>query len=446
MKASLLALLGLSLATGLTAQAQWVNQPLTFASPASQALHIEPVDANNVWVASDAFDVYVTPQLARTTDSGQTWTVRTLPLRTSQKEYVAGLSAISPSTAWLVSVPIDSLGSRIMRTTDGGQTWQTQGRGSAFTDPDSFAALVHFFSATEGVVAGQALAPGGNFEIFRTTDGGQNWTPVTAPATQGFEGISGQPAVVGNTIWFLTDAGRVFRSTDRGQSWTVSSLPTRVESTGLAFRDAQNGLLVSLDENGTNHTLFRTTDGGQTWSQAAYSGPLHGIGLSAVPGTNQYVSTGSDIGNGDQGSSYSRDNGQTWVALENSVNHFYTTFISPTSGWSTGVRPTGPTALGDGVNKFTSSVLGTRAAETAAQAGWQLAPNPADHGQTTLRATKAFGAAQVQVRDVTGRLVREYAWTGGTPLNLDLSQAGAGLYVVEVSTAAGRSHQKVQVR
>lgn len=449
MKSFLLPLLALG-STVLSAQAQWVNQPIGFADPTAGALFPQVLDANNVWVVSEGANAYSAPQVARTTDGGQTWTVRTLPLRTTQREYVEGLSVVSPSTAWIITVPSDSVGSRILRTTDAGQTWTVQGRGTTFASPNSYANFVHFFSATEGLVAGEQLASGAPAEMYRTTDAGLTWTPVTTlPPMLGVEYLSGQPAVVGNNIWFMTNEGRVFRSADRGQTWAVNTLPVNVEGTGLAFRDAQNGLLSVLNESRPAHALFRTTDGGQSWARVSYTGPLHGIGLSAVPGTNRYVSTGANVGNNDQGSSYTTDNGQTWIPLESTVNHLFVKFASPTAGWSTGAIVGGGSngLLGNGVNKFTSSVLSTRAAETAAQAGWQLAPNPTADGRTSLQALRPFGAAtQVRVRDVTGRLVRQYTWAGTAPLTLDLSQQDAGLYVVEVAGAAGSSYQKVQVR
>lgn len=149
-------LLGLSLCT-LTAQAQWVNQPIPFASPASVATYLDVVDAATVWTVTDGTTQYVVPQLGLTTDGGQTWVVRTLPLRTSQREIVTGLSAVSASSAWVVTVPVDSVGSRILHTTNGGQSWTVQGQGTAFPSADSYAELVHFFSATEGLVAGNPL-------------------------------------------------------------------------------------------------------------------------------------------------------------------------------------------------------------------------------------------------------------------------------------------------
>ncbi|WP_165822200.1 YCF48-related protein [Hymenobacter edaphi] len=446
MKSFLLALLGLGGAS-LTAQAQWVNQPLSFADPASLAVHVQPVSAGTVWIVSDNFDVYAPPQLARTTDGGQTWAISNLPVRTSQKEYATGLSAVSPSLAWVVTVPADSTGSRIFRTTNGGQNWTVQGRGTTFTNPASYATFVHFFSATEGVVAGQPLPGSTSIELYRTADGGQSWAAVALPPIVPTENIVGQPTTYANCIWFMTDEGRVYRSADRGQTWAVSALPVNVEGTGLAFSDVQHGLLSVLNEGSTAHALFRTSDGGQTWAQVPYSGPLHGLGLAALPGSGMYVSTGGDLGNGDQGSSYSNDQGRTWVAIESTINHLFPRFLSASIGWSGSFRVAGTRLAGNGVYNIASNIILGSRAETATRAGWQVAPNPAAGGRTTLQAPQAFGAAaQVRVRDAVGRVVQQHRWNGGAPLALDLSRQGAGLYVVEVAGPAGSTYQKVQVR
>lgn len=433
--------------SGLTVQAQWVNQPIPFANPLSVPVYLDVVDGSTVWTVTEAALQYVAPQLGLTTDGGQTWAVRDIPVRTSQRETVTDLSAFSATSAWAVTV--GSSGSRILHTIDGGQIWTEQGQGTTFTDANSYAEMVHFFSPTEGLVAGDPLSQSTGPELYRTLDGGQTWTPVTLPPALLNEDLASfRLAVVGNTIWLPTDAGRVYRSADRGATWTVTATPTGLDPTGLAFRDAQNGLMSFLDDAGTDHLLYRTTDGGASWTPVTYSGPLHGISLSAVPGTSNYVSVGGNVGNDDQGSSYTRDNGQTWVALENTLNHAPLEFVSPTVGWSGGFT-IGLTGLrGNGVNKFTSQVLSTRAVDATLQAGLAMAPNPTENGHTTLRTARAFRApAQVRVLDVTGRLVRQLpAWLGTAPLELDLSHEKAGLYVVEVATTTGIAHQKVQVQ
>ena len=448
MKKQFLAGLGLCL-LGFTAQAQWVSQPIGFAAPGTTPFYLDAVDANTAWTVGAGLlsQSYVQPQLARTVNAGQTWTVSNLPVQASASEDFTALSAISPTTAWVTTV-VNNQGGRILRTTDGGLTWTTQSSAAVYGSPGSYPDLIHFFSATEGLTVGDFLMAGARLEMYTTTNAGLTWTPLaTSPValTNEFP-VPTRPAVIGNHLWFATSEGRVFHSPDKGLTWTVAPVaPGLTDPTSLAFRDAQNGLLSVINRNGTNHQLFRTADGGATWAAVPYTGPLHGIGLSAVPGTTFFVSTGADIGNGDQGSSVSRNNGQTWVALESTLNHLTAEFLSPTVGWSAGFTRTGGATNGS-ANRFASTLLGTRA-DAALQAGLSVAPNPALGGRFTLQATRAGGTAQfVRVLDVAGRLVSQQPWSGAAPLALDLSAEPAGLYVLEVQGTAGTARQKVVVQ
>ncbi|MGY3087612.1 photosystem II stability/assembly factor-like uncharacterized protein [Hymenobacter sp. UYAg731] len=447
MNKQLLSCLGLCL-LGFTAQAQWVSQPVGFAADIVP-FYIDAVDANTAWTVGTAIgSTYLQPQVARTVNAGQNWTVSNLPIQAGASEDFTGLSAISASTAWITTILNNNAGGRILRTTDGGQTWTIQNNAGVYASARSYPDFIHFFSATEGVTVGDPLPGSSQMEMYLTTNGGLTWTPITtSPAAQvGEFPEPTPPAVVGNDIWFVSVKGRVFHSPDKGLTWTVATaVPNLNSNATLAFRDAQNGLLSTLDDAGTNHGLYRTTDGGTTWIPVTYAGPLHGAGLSIVPGTSQYVSAGSDLANGDQGSSFSRDNGQTWVALESTINHITTEFVSPTVGWSAGLqfKSTGVTGV---VNRYSGTALATRT-DASLQASLTVAPNPALGGRFTLQAARTTaGPATVRVLDVAGRLVQQQAWTSAAPLALDLSREPAGIYVLEVQAASGTARQKVVVQ
>lgn len=448
MNKQFLSILGMCL-LGFSAQAQWVSHPIPFASSELTPFYLDAVDANAAWsIGSSIFsNAYEAPTAARTTDGGLTWTVTSLPVKASAIEDVTSLAAISATTAWVTTVEYNGVGGHLLQTTDGGQNWIDKGGAATFTDASSYPDFVRFFSATNGVAVGEPLGTG-SFETYITTNAGQTWTPVAnLPATLSNENVVGlPPAVLGSNIWFATTKGRVFHSADMGQTWTVATVAANLlDPTALAFRDAQNGLLTVFDDSGTNHQLFSTADGGATWMPVSYTGPLHGLALSVVPGTNQYVSAGADIGNGDQGSSVSRDNGQTWVSLENTVDHLTVEFQSPQVGWSTGVQVAG-TQLNSVGFRFTGNALATRT-DAALQASLTVSPNPATGGRFTLQAARATGlAATVRVLDATGRLVQQHAWNTAAPLALDLAQAPAGLYVLEVQGSSGTARQKVVVQ
>jgi hypothetical protein len=123
----------------------------------------------------------------------------------------------------------------------------------AYTNPDTAVAAT-------GSSAGTAV-----FEIRRTTDGGTNWTNVTAglptryPADIIFDRLDSR------NVW-LAFSGygtpHVFASTDAGLTWTD-------RSGNLPDIPVQCVVVDPIDSNwiyvGTDVGVFRTLDGGSTW-------------------------------------------------------------------------------------------------------------------------------------------------------------------------------------
>jgi hypothetical protein len=436
--------LGLGLSTSI-AHAQWVYQSIGFASTQAAPFLFDAVDASTAWGVNVGTSSYVALQVSRTTNVGQTWTISNLPVQAGVSEDATSLAALSATSAWVTTVNANGSGGRILHTSDGGLNWTVQSSATVFGSAASYPGLIRFFSPTEGVAVGAPLSASGGFEIYTTSNAGSTWTrSTTVPLTVLNEDIAvTAPSVVGTTIWFATSAGRVFRSTDKGLTWTAALVDANAELTNVLFRDAQNGLALVIDDSGTNHQLYRSADGGATWVSVVYTGPLHGAALSGVPGTSQYISVGANLGNGDQGSSYSRDNGQTWVAIDNTLHHLNVEFVSSTVGWSGGFQPNG-TQFNGGAIRYSGTALATRT-DVALQAGLQVAPNPAVGGCFTVQATTGHPTS-VRVLDTTGRLVHQQAWANAAALSLDLSREPVGLYVLEIQAPSGTARQKVVVQ
>ena len=452
MKKILLPFLGLVLSVG--AHAQWVAQPISFQDPGSTLVYsLDALDANVAWASSYNLvesdqGAFLAPgyEYARTTNGGTTWTTAEVtPL--SDSEYVTSIRGISATTAYACVYDNQTVTkARLVRTTDGGATWATA---LEFSSAASYPNFVYFFNANEGICAGDPTTRLGEFEIYTTTNGGTTWTRAANPASVGAApaprevGTEEAPVAIGNSIWFSTSQGRIYRSTDKGLTWNVSTTGLSRSPQGLAFRDATNGLALFIAQTGRNHTLLRTADAGATWSQVTYTGPLHGFDLGRVPGNDNYISVGigdaSQGANNDAGSSFSRDNGQTWIPLESTLNHVVVDAVSPTVAWSG--------ALGPGVYKLTSTVLSTRN-DVAVQQGLTVYPNPSSDGHFTIQAGTVRPGTQVRVLDALGRQVYEQPWQGSaaTPFALDLKQASAGMYTLELASEVGVARRKLVVR
>ncbi|RTQ52278.1 T9SS type A sorting domain-containing protein [Hymenobacter gummosus] len=452
MKRTLL-LFGL-LAGSLSASGQWLSRPIQFARPSNFNLIISAIDANVAWTTVVEENAVLTGRsrwFARTTDGGQNWLLREVM---SPAEFITDFQALDANTAWAALASSTGTpgvnGKHLLKTTDGGQTWWRGSNLSQFVSTSSFPTYVRFFNATEGVTIGETV--GGRFEIYTTSNGGGTWVTVPAgniPAAQSGEIIyRGRPriALAGTSVWFTTNLGRVFYSANAGQNWAVSDpglFPDDVQA--MAFRDARNGLIVC-----SAGSLLRTGDGGVSWTFVQPTGAYRGVGLDAVPGTRTYVATGfaslsTSPGSG-AGSSYSTDDGQTWTPLETNLNHALVDFVSPTVGWSAAltVDTSGFIVGGTGMNKYSGPALATARLQTLAV---QVMPNPSADGQFRLH-LPAGPAAELRVHDALGRLLltRQLPASPGAPVTLDLSPYRAGVYTLDVRSAAGEARHKLVIQ
>jgi photosystem II stability/assembly factor-like uncharacterized protein len=222
-------------------------------------------------------------------------------------------------------------GGGIWRTQDGGFGW-TQQATDAFTLPGGFPDAVYMFDENNGWALGDPTD--GYFEIYTTTDGGDNWTRVPsadipAPNTNEF-GLTNSFETLGSTIWFGTYGGRVYKSTDMGYTWTVSDLGLSAV-TDIAFINPDTGLAYNNGFVAGDPSLWRTVDGGTNWTEVTPTGNFHTYDLNSIPGSKDFISTGAGTGNG---SSYSFDLGDSWVDIDNGVDHTGVDFYDLTTGWS----------------------------------------------------------------------------------------------------------------
>lgn len=72
------------------------------------------------------------------------------------------------------------------------------------------------------------------------------------------------------TGWLVGNKGTIYKTTDGGQNWTEQSAGTQKDLVKASFLDANTGWAATIDGS-----LFKTLDGGNTWTEYSYS--------SAVP-------------------------------------------------------------------------------------------------------------------------------------------------------------------
>ena len=203
------------------------QNPVAQKSNTTENLRGISIPSNQIAWASGTHGTYL-----RTTDAGNSWQPSQVP--GAEALDFRDVEAFSADLAYLLSAGPGAQ-SRIYKTTDGGKNWTLQ-----FTnkDPKGFFDCMAFRGRDHGIALGDPVPDNSGklrFELIATEDGGKNWKPLPPDAIPpAFEGegafaASGTCITVqgGSNVWFATGGkvARVFHSTNAGETWTVSDTP-----------------------------------------------------------------------------------------------------------------------------------------------------------------------------------------------------------------------------
>jgi photosystem II stability/assembly factor-like uncharacterized protein len=171
---------------------------------------------------------------------------------------------------------------KLYRTIDAGETWT-----KIWEKSGTFIRALGFVDEKTGYLGnvGTDYYPGVTDKqpLYKTSDGGLNWTPVTAPGIEKVAGICGIDIVQVKRIYqgelrtshIITAAGRVggnammLRSEDDGNSWKVMDLTAHAGMIlDVKFHDAKTGFVCAsgVSDSGEGDALMlMTRDGGNSW-------------------------------------------------------------------------------------------------------------------------------------------------------------------------------------
>ena len=224
----------------------------------------------------------------------------TAPIATSTPTFTATPTS-TPESATLTPVPgipvaspnihslhmIDSTNGwalsdqHVLRTSDGGATWynvlaENRPTGGYFASPSKAWVISDFADASAG-------------SLYRTTNGGVNWTKFDVPFNGGilqFLDDNNGFVLYGEPSGMQKQAVALYQTSDGGATWTLkydnnptlpnpsTSLPFSGHKSGMSFRDPTTGWVGGdYPANGVVY-LYKTTDSGVTWSQVALPLPV----------------------------------------------------------------------------------------------------------------------------------------------------------------------------
>ena len=294
------------------------------------AIAVAPSEPNVIYVGSGEpdmrSDISYGNGMYKSTDAGATW--KHIGLEDTRQ---IGSILVDPRDANLVYVAAmgHSYGPNaergVFRSTDGGATWkkilfkdENTGAIDLAFDPQNtktiFAALWQTRRPPWNVYP-PSNGPGSG--LYKSTDGGDNWTQITnglPTEGRGRIGVAVAPSN-SNRVYAIVDAknGGLYRSDDAGQTWKLADNESRIWGRGWYFGgvtvDTKNSDIVYV----MNTSTYRSTDGGQSFTA-----------IKGAPGGDDYHTLWIEpndpkrmILGSDQGVVVSVDGAQSWSSWYN---------------------------------------------------------------------------------------------------------------------------------
>jgi len=231
------------------------------------ALQVSPTDPNVIYAGIDANDL----SLWRSDDAGATWT-RKIPNNNSAHTSGVAVSPANPDVVLYTTLEGD-----VYRTSDGGENWEpVLGRNASY--PDGGAGGTQFtavaFSIENQSVAYATATSGartrvrrqpGPSDFYATKDAGLTWR--LAGICDDCGAIHSIVAEPGDSelVW-ISGVGGVQKSTDGGQTWSGNLLGNHSSMTTIGLALNPADSRILLAAS-SEAGVFRTEDGGQTWRE-----------------------------------------------------------------------------------------------------------------------------------------------------------------------------------
>ena len=299
------------------------------------AIAVAPSNPNVIYVGSGEGlqrpDLAVGDGLYKSTDAGKTW--NHLGLRDAQQ--ITAI-VVDPKDAERVFVAAQghpygpNVERGVFRSTDGGQSWkkvlykdENTGAAELVMDPANpqvlYAALWAARVAPWEVRSGASIRMAGS-GLYKSTDGGTTWNPLTHGLPGPAEGLGRIGVAVApsnsRTLYASVEADHnpgVYRSDDAGETWTHVNEDHRIGGSGPGAM----GIAVAPDDPNViyvaNTTTWKSLDGGKTF-----------VGWKGAPGGDDYQRIWINRDNGqiialssDQGAVISVNGGTTWSSWYN---------------------------------------------------------------------------------------------------------------------------------
>jgi photosystem II stability/assembly factor-like uncharacterized protein len=226
----------------------WVLSMNGLTAPFVRSVVINPANPLIVYLASNATDTGASRGVWKSTDGGATWSPSNNSLTSGGVIYLL-MDPLTPSTLYA------GTGFSILKSTDSGASWST-------ISPQIFSSVALAIDPVTPTTMYSADNGSGG-KVSKSTDGGAHWQTIA----NGYTGTPGYLAIDPKTpaTVYATGNGGLFKTVDGGANWTA------LNATLNAFIAIDPINPAILYVSSTTSGLFRSTDGGNTFTQLTTS-------------------------------------------------------------------------------------------------------------------------------------------------------------------------------
>ncbi|RPI19611.1 MAG: T9SS C-terminal target domain-containing protein [Ignavibacteriae bacterium] len=225
------------------------------------------VNQDIIWITDDKL------VLLKSTNGGDSWKDVSFDGNNKQDIYF-----INENTGWLLEgAVLDKF--VVSKTLNGGLNWTTQ---CTYLDIGPWS--IHFADQNYGWATGNDIENHNGY-IFKTINGGQNWSYIQIPSIE----LYSVYFINNATGWIGSDAGKIYKTTDQGNNWIpLNCLTSNNNIRDVLFLNDNTGWVTgySINSDQTIGNIAKSTNGGASWT-IAFTGNLIFYSISV---TNNQIS------------------------------------------------------------------------------------------------------------------------------------------------------------
>lgn len=233
------------------------------------AIQLFPVDDMNAWLATADEENPISGKIYRTTDGGATW-----------EEQSTGFTEFNETPAavhfWNADEGVafgatcyddytDQIA--IYTTDDGGENWEKVNGDAMPAQLPGEGMCIYSGNGFYDVVGDNIWFVSSGNRVFRSTDRGRNWEAFLVSGSGSLSSLAFKDELNGLAARLFPN--EAFRTSDGGETWTPIGIPDATFAAAIEYIPGTEG--TYLVHNGTapvnNATMFLTFDSGNTWEE-----------------------------------------------------------------------------------------------------------------------------------------------------------------------------------